>query len=69
MKTVIEQILNVVWFVGVWAVYFLLCHLVARWGTRWGLNYKRLLIISIFLLPYTFLWVFMRRYRIKNSSR
>jgi hypothetical protein len=69
MKTVIEQILNVVWFVGVWAVYFLLCHLVAQWGTRWGLNYKRLLIISIFLLPYTFLWVFMRRYRIKNSSR
>jgi hypothetical protein len=68
MRTVIEQVLNVLWFLGVFGVYFLLCHLVARWGAKWGLSYKLVLVLSIPFLFYTFLWVSFRRYRIWKQA-
>ena len=64
MRTVLEQILNVLGFLGVFGVYFLLCHLVALWGSKIGLSYKKILVISIPFLLYTFLWVLLRTYRI-----
>ena len=69
MRTIIEQILNVLWFLGVWAIYFFICHLIAKWGSRWGVPYKKVLLISIIALPYSALWIFLRRYRIRNSTR
>ena len=69
MRTVLEQILNVFWFLGVFGVYFLLCHLVAKWGTKIGLSYRKLLILSIPFLFYTFLWVLLRTYRIWKMSK
>jgi hypothetical protein len=69
MRTVLEQILNVLWFLGVFGVYFLLCHLVAKWGARLGLPYRRVLLFSIPFLLYTFIWVFFRNYRFWKMSK
>jgi hypothetical protein len=68
-RTVIEQVLNVLWFLGVFSVYFLACHLVARWGARLMLPYRRVLFFSILALPYTFLWMFMRNWRFRQSLK
>jgi hypothetical protein len=69
MGNFIEQILNLVWFLGVFGVYFLLCHLVAKWGARLGLPYRRVLLFSIPFLLYTSIWVFFRNYRIRKMMK
>lgn len=69
MRTVLEEILNVLWFLGVFGFYFLLCHLVAKWGAWLGLPYRRVLLFSIPFLLYTFIWVFFRNYRFWKMTR
>jgi hypothetical protein len=69
MPTILEEALNVLWFLSVFGVYFLLCHLVAKWGARLGLPYRRVLFFSIPFLLYTFVWVFLRNYRIWKMSK
>ena len=69
MRTLFEQFLNVLWFLGVWALYFLICHLIARWGVRWGVAYRKVLLFSIVAPPFAALWIFLRSYRIRNTQR
>ncbi len=69
MRSFIEQILNIVWFLGVWAFYILLCHLVAKWGERLALSYRKVFLFSIPFLGYTFLWVLFRNYRIRKMMK
>ena len=68
IRTIFEEILNVVWFLLVIGGYPLLCHLIARWGKKWFLNYPTVLITAIIAMPVAFLWVFLRMYRMKKQS-
>ena len=69
MRTVIEEVLNVLWFIGVFSVYFIACHFIAKWGTRLMLPYRRVFLLSIPFLPYTFLWMLLRSYRFRQAIK
>ena len=61
VNTFLEQVLNVAWFLFLFAIYFLLCHLVARRAIRTGKRYKPFFLLSLLFLPYVAIWVYLFR--------